>query len=86
MANIRVICALAIIMAMSMTSVVYGGPARSLAAVVAARTIKIPRTIRAPFRNDQIMTARGFGKRSQQIIKFRDGNSLKNLNFFHLFK
>ena len=29
----------------------------------AARASKIPRTIRAPFRNTEMMTARGFGKR-----------------------
>lgn len=41
-----------------------GGPARSFA-LVAARAAKIPRSIRAPFTNPQMMTARGFGKRSQ---------------------
>lgn len=41
-----------------------GGPARSFA-LVAARAAKIPRSIRAPFSNAQMMTARGFGKRSQ---------------------
>lgn len=73
MINIRVLCAVAVIAALGLTSMVYGGPARSLATVVAARPVKIPRSIRAPFRNDQIMTARGFGKRSQQLFKYRDG-------------
>lgn len=52
----------------------YGGPARSFASVVAARAIKIPRSIRAPFRNNEMMTARGFGKRSQQLIKMKNSN------------
>lgn len=65
---------------LSVTSV-YGGPARSLASVMAARTVKIPRAIRAPFRNNEMMTARGFGKRSQQMIKLKDGNNPKNGSF-----
>lgn len=43
------------------------GPAHSLAMAMAARAAKIPRTIRAPFRNTEMMTARGFGKRSQEL-------------------
>lgn len=39
------------------------GPARSIA-LAASRAIKIPRSIRAPFRNSEMMTARGFGKRA----------------------
>uniref|UniRef100_U5EU06 Putative allatotropin n=1 Tax=Corethrella appendiculata TaxID=1370023 RepID=U5EU06_9DIPT len=37
-------------------------PARQLA-LAASRVSKIPRSIRAPFRNSEMMTARGFGKR-----------------------
>lgn len=47
-----------------------GGPAHSLAMVMAARGAKIPRTIRAPFRNTEMMTARGFGKRSQEMYPY----------------
>ncbi|XP_058067117.1 allatotropins-like [Anopheles bellator] len=42
------------------------GPARQLASL-AARASKIPRSIRAPFRNQEMMTARGFGKRRAPI-------------------
>ncbi|XP_039436163.1 allatotropins-like [Culex pipiens pallens] len=42
------------------------GPARQLASL-AARASKIPRSIRAPFRNSEMMTARGFGKRRAPI-------------------
>ncbi|XP_059622639.1 allatotropins-like isoform X2 [Phlebotomus argentipes] len=42
------------------------GPARSIA-LAASRAAKIPRSIRAPFRNTEMMTARGFGKRAQMI-------------------
>lgn len=73
MSNYRVVCALALVIALLSLTSVYGGPARSLASVVAARAAKIPRSIRAPFRNNEMMTARGFGKRSQQFIKFKDG-------------
>lgn len=66
---------LAVAIAVLSVTSVYGGPARSLASVMnSARTAKIPRAIRAPFRNSEMMTARGFGKRSQ-MIKFKDGNS-----------
>lgn len=43
------------------------GPASSLAMAIAARDAKIPRSIRAPFKNTEIMTARGFGKRSESV-------------------
>ncbi|XP_050091684.1 allatotropins-like [Anopheles aquasalis] len=43
------------------------GPARQLASLAAARASKIPRSIRAPFRNSEMMTARGFGKRRAPI-------------------
>lgn len=46
----------------------YAGPARSLV-LAAARAAKIPRSIRAPFRNTEMMTARGFGKRSQDKLR-----------------
>ncbi|GAB0090140.1 allatotropins [Sergentomyia squamirostris] len=49
-----------------------GGPARSFA--LAVRANKIPRSIRAPFRNTEMMTARGFGKRNP-MIKFKDGGA-----------
>lgn len=42
------------------------GPARQLASL-AQRASKIPRSIRAPFRNSEMMTARGFGKRRAPI-------------------
>lgn len=57
------------------------GPARSLASVVAARAAKIPRSIRAPFRNTEMMTARGFGKRSQP---YKDGN--QSIHIFLIYK
>lgn len=47
--------------------IVNAGPARSLALATVQRGSKIPRSIRAPFRNTEIMTARGFGKRSSSI-------------------
>lgn len=74
MSKCRVICVLAAVTIFLSITSVYAGPARSLASVVAARAAKIPRSIRAPFRNNEMMTARGFGKRSQQNFKFRDGN------------
>lgn len=43
------------------------GPVRSIA-LVAQRASKIPRSIRAPFRNTEMMTARGFGKRSSLVM------------------
>lgn len=66
---------LAIVAVLLRLSVTSAGPARSLGSVIASRTVKIPRAIRAPFRNNEMMTARGFGKRSQQMIKFKDGES-----------
>lgn len=42
-------------------------PARVMGYNSLGRDAKIPRTIRAPFRNREMMTARGFGKRSQTI-------------------
>lgn len=42
------------------------GPARQLASL-AARASKIPRSVRSPFRNSEMMTARGFGKRRVPI-------------------
>uniref|UniRef100_A0A182P1I3 Allatotropin n=1 Tax=Anopheles epiroticus TaxID=199890 RepID=A0A182P1I3_9DIPT len=49
------------------------GPARQLASL-AARASKIPRSIRAPFRNSEMMTARGFGKRRAPIgVSFGSG-------------
>ncbi|XP_055692655.1 allatotropins-like [Lutzomyia longipalpis] len=47
------------------------GPARSIALVATRAANKIPRSIRAPFRNTEMMTARGFGKRAQ-MIKVKD--------------
>lgn len=68
-------CRLLFLVALSTTilcnSLTHGGPARSFA-LVAARASKIPRSIRAPFRNNEMMTARGFGKRSQ-LAKFKEG-------------
>ncbi|XP_063695741.1 allatotropins-like [Culicoides brevitarsis] len=42
----------------------YAGPAGQIA-LAAARASKVPRSIRASFRNPEIGVARGFGKRSQ---------------------
>lgn len=68
-------CRLLFLIAVSTTllchSLTHGGPARSLA-MAAVRASKIPRSIRAPFRNTEMMTARGFGKRNQ-ITKFKEG-------------
>uniref|UniRef100_A0A182MXF4 Allatotropin n=1 Tax=Anopheles dirus TaxID=7168 RepID=A0A182MXF4_9DIPT len=51
------------------------GPARQLASL-AARASKIPRSIRAPFRNSEMMTARGFGKRRAPIgVNYGSGRS-----------
>lgn len=47
-------------------------PARAMAYNTFNRDAKIPRTIRAPFRNREMMTARGFGKRSQ-VVKYKEG-------------
>lgn len=43
----------------------HAGPAGQIA-LAAARASKVPRSIRASFRNPEIGVARGFGKRSQQ--------------------
>lgn len=74
MSKNRVMWVLVIVTAYFGVTCVYGGPARSLASAVAVKAFKIPRSIRTPFRNNEMMTARGFGKRSQQILKIRDGN------------
>lgn len=68
MSNHRVILFTVIAATILCHSHTYAGPVRSLASVVAARSAqsKIPRSIRTPFRNTEMMTARGFGKRSQQ--------------------
>ncbi|XP_055628585.1 allatotropins-like [Toxorhynchites rutilus septentrionalis] len=50
------------------------GPARQLASL-ASRASKIPRSIRAPFRNSEMMTARGFGKRRVPIGSNTGGSS-----------
>lgn len=63
---------LAIVTALLSITTVEGGPIRSLVSLMSnPRQVKIPRAIRAPFRNNEMMTARGFGKRSQQV---KDGN------------
>lgn len=46
---------------------ISAGPASTLALTIQARTAKIPRTIRTPYENTGIMTARGFGKRSESL-------------------
>lgn len=75
---------LAIVIALLSITTVEGGPIRSFASVISsgARQVKIPRAIRAPFRNNEMMTARGFGKRSQQLNK--DGNYSQS-NVFNCF-
>lgn len=60
---------LAVVTAILSITVVYGGPVRTSA----SRVMKIPRAIRAPFRNNEMMTARGFGKRSHQTMNIKDG-------------
>lgn len=82
MSNCRVLYMLAIVAVLLRLSVTSAGPARSLGSVIASRTVKIPRAIRAPFRNNEMMTARGFGKRSQQMIKFKDGESSFSASLF----
>lgn len=67
MSTYRLLFVMTICAAIICQSCTYGGPARSFASIVAARSAKIPRSIRAPFRNTEMMTARGFGKRSQGI-------------------
>lgn len=66
--NMSTGCRLLLLVAVSTTilssALTYAGPARSFA-MAAARASKIPRSIRAPFRNSETMVARGFGKRSQ---------------------
>lgn len=74
MSNCRVLCMLAVLTVILSISVVYGGPVRT----GASRAVKIPRAIRAPFRNNEMMTARGFGKRSHQVINIKEGNSILN--------
>ncbi|EAT38595.1 AAEL009541-PA [Aedes aegypti] len=58
------------------------GPARQLASL-AARASKIPRSIRAPFRNSEMMTARGFGKR-RAPIGVNVGGSSGNVGVKHM--
>lgn len=65
MSNTRVLLFVAIVAVIICQTCIDAGPARSFAAVIAARGAKIPRSIRAPFRNTEMMTARGFGKRSR---------------------
>lgn len=67
----RLLFLLAVTATILCNSLTHGGPARSFA-MAAARASKIPRSIRAPFRNNEMMTARGFGKRSQ-VSKFKEG-------------
>lgn len=80
----RALFMLAIVLALLSVTMVDGGPVRSFATVIASRTAKIPRAIRAPFRNNEMMTARGFGKRSQQTFKFRDGNFVCSINYHQI--
>lgn len=82
MSNYRIIFLTLVAATILCHSHTYAGPVRSLASVVAARSTqsKIPRSIRTPFRNTEMMTARGFGKRSQQ---FKDGKVSNNFNTRH---
>lgn len=57
-------------------STTYGGLSRPYA-VSNVRGSKIPRAIRAPFRNPQMMTARGFGKRSS-LGSYKESEALYN--------
>lgn len=77
MSNCRVLCMLAVLTALLSISVVFGGPVRTSA----SRAVKIPRAIRAPFRNNEMMTARGFGKRSHQTININQEGELIQYNF-----
>lgn len=72
MSSCRIVFLLAITITLLSESLTYGGPARSLGLAAARSASKIPRSIRAPFRNTEMMTARGFGKRSQ-LIKVKEG-------------
>lgn len=54
------------------------GPASRFALAIRSNN-KIPRTIRAPFRNSEMMTARGFGKRSL-MPKFVKDNEYSGTN------
>uniref|UniRef100_A0A336MGM5 CSON014569 protein n=1 Tax=Culicoides sonorensis TaxID=179676 RepID=A0A336MGM5_CULSO len=56
-----------------------GGPAGQIA-LAAARASKIPRSIRASFRNPELGVARGFGKRSQQTSS-KSITSMNLLNY-----
>lgn len=55
------------------------GPATRFALAIRGANNKIPRTIRAPFRNSEMMTARGFGKRSL-VPKFMKDNEYSGTN------
>lgn len=58
----------------------YAGPAGQLALAVRSAS-KVPRSIRASFRNPEIGVARGFGKRSQQTSS-KSLSSRDLVNFF----
>lgn len=72
MTNYRVILFAAIVAIIICQTCIEAGPPRSFASLVASRAAKIPRSIRAPFRNTEMMTARGFGKRSQTSTKVKN--------------
>lgn len=83
----RVIFLVAITGTLLCNFIAVAGPARSFA-MVASRASKIPRSIRAPFRNNEISISRGFGKRSQ-MGKFKDSECkllIKSKNYIKLIK
>lgn len=58
------------------------GSPRQLVSLTAGRSpSKIPRSIRAPFRNTEMMTARGFGKRGNGI-QYPMGLNVKDSKLF----
>lgn len=82
--NMSTGCRFVLLVAVSTTilssALTYAGPARSFA-MAAARASKIPRSIRAPFRNSETMVARGFGKRSQ-MSNLKESKYMLKLKFF----
>lgn len=58
----------------------HAGPASQIA-LAAARASKIPRSIRASFRNSEIGVARGFGKRASAASLLSGGVGFKESKF-----
>lgn len=60
----------------------HAGPAGQIA-LAAARASKIPRSIRASFRNPEIGVARGFGKRASSSSFVGGATNFKESKFFN---